>query len=78
MSLVDVNTCAFFLKSDDFNNLLGDFPEFDQFIRTRAIRRRAYFRYLESEMVSEILKKTLDSSMESSSDFDNFTKEEND
>lgn len=46
----------YFVKPEDFHAILNDFEDFDQFVRTRAIRRRAYVRYLELEIISEIRK----------------------
>ena len=44
-----VSTQIYFCKPSDFIAILDDFDEFDRFVRTRAIRRRAYIRYLENE-----------------------------
>jgi hypothetical protein len=34
--------------------ILNEFEEFDKFQRTRAMRRRAYIRYIEQEVQDEI------------------------
>ena len=49
-SLRNVSTQAYFIKNKAFNEIMSEFSEFDNFCRTRAIRRRAYLRYLEGEL----------------------------
>jgi hypothetical protein len=46
----DVSTQIYFCKQDEFLLILQEFKEFDLFVRTRAIRRRAYIRYLETKI----------------------------
>jgi hypothetical protein len=46
---------VYFCKPDDFNAILDDFDDFDTFVRTRSIRRRAYIRYLEKEFETELI-----------------------
>lgn len=46
----DVSTQVYFCRPDDFNHILSDFDDFDKFVKTRALRRRAYIRYLDAEM----------------------------
>lgn len=50
----DISTQVYYCQSDDFSAILEDFDDFDKFVRTRAIRRRAYFRHLENELQAEI------------------------
>lgn len=52
--VADVSTQVYFCKPEDFNAILYDFDDFDTFVRTRSIRRRAYIRYLEKEFESEL------------------------
>jgi signal-transduction protein with cAMP-binding, CBS, and nucleotidyltransferase domain len=49
-----LSTMVYFCKPDDFNEILSDFDDFDKFVRTRAIRRKAYIRYLEEEFNKEL------------------------
>lgn len=49
-----ISTQYYFIKPHDFTSILNEFEEFDKFQRTRAIRRRAYIRYLEQEVQDEI------------------------
>jgi tRNA(Ser,Leu) C12 N-acetylase TAN1 len=46
---------VYYCKPNDICEILGDFDDFDKFVRTRAIRRKAYIRYLEDEFNKELL-----------------------
>jgi len=50
----EVNTQIYFCKPEDFLQILLDFDDFDKFVQARAMRRRAYVRYLENEMQKQI------------------------
>lgn len=40
-------TQVYYCEPKDFNKTLAEFAEFGNFCRSRALRRRAYIRYLE-------------------------------
>ena len=69
--MLDVATAVYFVKPDDFHAILNDFEDFDFFVRTRAIRRRAFVRHLESQVVAEI-QRTDSSYLEISSEIDDY------
>ena len=50
----DLQTQVYFIKPDDFHDILNVFQDFNKFQRTRAMRRRAYVRYIEEEMEKQI------------------------
>lgn len=53
-SLFDAPTQVYYIKPNDFHAILDEFEEFDKFQRTRAIRRRAYIRFVEQEVQDEV------------------------
>ena len=49
-----MNTNVYIVNADTFNELLLDYSDFDKFCRTRAIRRRAYIRFRDREIMQEL------------------------
>lgn len=69
----DLQTHIYYIKPDDFLAILSEFTEFNKFQRTRAMRRRAYFRYIEQELQRSICdynKKNESHANDSSQDLD--------
>lgn len=60
---VDIFTVLYFVKANEFNAIMEEFKDFDLHVRLRAMRRRSYFRYLETEMSFEV-NKHLDSCLD--------------
>lgn len=45
-----VSTQFYFIKPEYFHLMMEDFKDLNTLIKTRAIRRRAYFRFIEQEV----------------------------